>query len=75
MGKKKYLRTNITHLMKVDGLNRKQLSILSGVSVMTIGNIEHGLTTNPTVDTVAKIAKAFNLKVEDILYVDFRKEV
>lgn len=72
--RKRYLSTNIVYLKKKKSLSRTKLSYLSQVSVEIIANIEKGLTANPNMLTIARIAKGLDVSVDDLIYKDFRKD-
>jgi transcriptional regulator with XRE-family HTH domain len=56
-------------LRKEAGMTLEGLAEASGVSVPTIWNTEHDITS-PSVTTLEKIAKALNVSVADLLYAD-----
>lgn len=60
------MKNNLQQLRWDRNLSQQQLSIKSGVKRSIISNIENGYTANPSVLTVLKLAKALNVKVEDI---------
>ena len=47
-------------------LSQEQLAEIADLNRNTIGNIERGLAS-PTVDTLEKLAKAFNMNVLDLM--------
>ena len=49
------------------GLSQEKLARLADVSNNTIINIEAGKQTNPTIETLAKIAKALSVRVDELL--------
>lgn len=49
------------------GLSQEKLARLADVSNNTVINIEAGKQNNPTIETLAKIAKALNIGVDDLL--------
>ena len=49
------------------GLTQKELSQLSGVTYSTLTKLESGVYKNPTIDTVIKISKVLNVKIEELL--------
>jgi DNA-binding XRE family transcriptional regulator len=59
--------TKIKKLREKKGLSQEKLARLADVSNNTIVNIESGKQTNPTIETVSKIAKALDAKIEDLL--------
>jgi transcriptional regulator with XRE-family HTH domain len=48
------------------GITQAQLAEASGVDGSTISNIERGENTNPTWDTVCRIAAALGVQPQDI---------
>lgn len=72
--RKRYLSTNIVYLKKKKSLSRTKLSYLSQVSVEIIANIEKGMTANPNMLTIVRIAKGLEVSVDNLIYKDFREE-
>ena len=58
---------NIKKYRNKMGVSQDRLSKLADVTYNTIIKIESGSNTNPTIDTLTKIAKALNVKVDDLL--------
>ena len=58
---------NIKRLRKAKNLSQDKLSRLADVSHATIIKIESGANKNPTIETLAKIAKALNVSVDDLI--------
>lgn len=58
-------RKNLICSMIDSGMNNKQLSDASGVSIARISNIRNG--NNTTYETVSKIAKALNVSIADLI--------
>ena len=65
-----YVR-RIRQLCKERGIAIKKLATMSGINQSTIDNIVRGLTRNPRVMTLHKIAIAFNMTVAEFL--DFKE--
>lgn len=61
----------ILSLCKQRGITLYQLSIMSGVSHSTIGNLVNRNTFNPKIKTLHKIATAFSMTVAELL--DFKE--
>ncbi len=59
--------TKIKHLREKKGLSQEKLARIADVSNNTIVNIESGKQTNPTIETVSKIAKALDVAIEELL--------
>lgn len=49
------------------GVSQDRLSKLADVTYNTIIKIESGANTNPTIDTLSKIAKALEVSVDELL--------
>jgi len=58
---------NIKRLRKAKNLSQDKLSRLADVSHATIIKIESGANKNPTIETLAKIAKALGVGVDDLI--------
>ena len=58
---------NIKKFRSKHGISQDKLSKLSDVTYNTIIKLESGANTNPTIQTLMKIANAFNVKVDDLL--------
>ncbi len=59
--------TKIKQLREKNGLSQEKLARLANVSNNTMVNIESGKQTNPTIETVSKIAKALSVEIEELL--------
>lgn len=60
----------IRSLCKKRGISINKLSVMSGVKQSTLDNIMRGLTKNPRVKTLHKIATAFNMTLSEFLDFD-----
>ena len=49
------------------GLSQDRLSKLADLSLNTVVNIESGLNSNPTIDTLIKIASALNVSMDSLI--------
>jgi DNA-binding XRE family transcriptional regulator len=58
---------NIKKLRAKLNLTQDDLARKSGVKYTTLSKIESGVVTKPTVHIIAKIAKALNTSIEDLL--------
>ena len=58
---------NIRRYRKKLGLSQDKLSKIAGVAYNTIVKIESGENSNPTIETLTKIAEALNIDVNDLL--------
>lgn len=59
--------TKLRELRKASGKTLRQISIEADVTESQILNIETGLTKNPRIDTLIKIADAIGCEVSDFL--------
>jgi putative transcriptional regulator len=59
------LRNRLEELRKARGISQEQLADALGVSRQTIGSLENG-RYNPSIILAFKIARYFNLTIEDI---------
>lgn len=57
----------IRALCKQRGLSINKLAMMSNVRQSTLDNIVRGITTNPKVKTLHKIAIAFNMTLSEFL--------
>jgi len=58
---------NIRKLRESKGISQDRLSKIADISLNTIAKLELNNTQNPTIETLQKIAKALDVKVEDLL--------
>lgn len=58
---------NVKTLRKEKNLSQDRLSKLADVSYNTVIKLESGGITNPTIETLQKIAKALNVSVDNLL--------
>ena len=58
---------NIKKLRQAKGLSQDRLSKLADVSYNSIIKLETGGITNPTIETLQKIAKALEVQVDGLL--------
>jgi len=58
---------NIRGLRIKRGISQDRLSKLTDLSLNTIVKIEAGENKNPTIITLSKIAKSFNVRVDDLI--------
>lgn len=49
------------------GISQDKLSKLADVTYNTVIKIESGANTNPTIETLSRIAKALNVGVDDLI--------
>jgi len=58
---------NIKKLRKQKGLSQDRLSKLADISYNTVIKLESGGITNPSINTLQKIAKALGVLVDNLL--------
>ena len=58
---------NLKKLRKRKGLSQDRLSKLADVSYNTVIKLESGGITNPTIETLQKLAKALGVSVDDLI--------
>ncbi len=58
---------NLKKLRKQKGLSQDRLSKLADVSYNTVIKLESGGITNPTIETLQKLAKALDTSVDELL--------
>jgi DNA-binding XRE family transcriptional regulator len=58
---------NIRGLRLKKGISQDRLSKLADLSLNTIVKIEAGKNVNPTIITLSRIAKSFNVRVDDLI--------
>ena len=58
---------NIKRIRKDKGISQDRLSKLADVTHTTLAKIESGVNSNPTIKTLQKIAKALDVKVDELL--------
>ncbi len=64
---KSNIAKNIKKLRQEKGISQDRLSKLSDLSLNSIVNIEAGNNPNPTIETLEKIAKAFEVSINELL--------
>ena len=67
MAQENKISKNIKKLRQAKGLSQDLLSKLADVSYNSIIKLETSGITNPTIDTLQKIAKALDVSVDDLL--------
>ncbi len=61
------LASNIKKLREAKGLSQEKLARLADVANNTLIKMESGENKNPTLDTLKKVAKAFDVSVDDLI--------
>jgi len=59
--------SNVRNLRQKRGISQDRLSKLADLSLNTVVKVESGKNLNPTIKTLYKIAKSFNVKVDDLI--------
>jgi len=67
MAQENKIGKNIKKLRQAKSLSQDRLSKLADVSYNSIIKLETGGITNPTIDTLQKIAKALDVSVDDLI--------
>lgn len=57
----------ISLLMKEKGLTKYKVSKNSGIPQTTLGEIANGKNSNPTIETIERIAKGIGVPVSEIM--------
>jgi len=58
---------NIRRIRKKKGLSQEKLARLADISLNTLTKIESGYAKKPIIQTVVKLAKALDVKVDDLV--------
>lgn len=58
---------NLKKLREQKGISQDRLSKQADISLNTIAKLELEESPNPTIETLQKIAKALDVKVEDLI--------
>ena len=64
---KSNIAKNIKKLRQEKGISQDRLSKLADLSLNSIVNIEAGNNPNPTIETLEKIANAFEVSIDELL--------
>ncbi len=64
---------NLKKLRIEKSLTIKELSKITGISERVIENIEDQLTSNHSIDKIAKLAEALDVSVDDFVNKDLKK--
>ena len=67
MAQENKISKNIKKLRQAKGLSQDRLSKSADVSYNSIIKLETGGITNPTIETLQKIAKALEVQVDDLI--------
>lgn len=58
---------NLKRLRSKQGYSLEKVARLADLSLNTIVKIESGVNQNPTIETLTKIAKALEVRVDDLI--------
>jgi len=58
---------NIKQIRQEKGISQDRLSKLADLSLNTVVTVESGVNPNPTIETLTKIAKALDVRVDDLI--------
>jgi transcriptional regulator with XRE-family HTH domain len=61
------IANNLKKIRAEKGYSLEKVARLADLSLNTIVKIEGGANINPTIDTLSKIAKALEVKVDDLI--------
>lgn len=61
------IATNLQKLRAEKGYSLEKVARLADLSLSTVVKVIDGTNKNPTIDTLSKIAKAFDVKVDDLM--------
>ena len=61
------IASNLKKIRAEKGYSLEKVARLADLSLNTIVKIENGVNQNPTIDTLTKIAKALEIKVDDLI--------
>lgn len=61
------LAKNIKKFRHEKNISQDKLSKLTNLSLNTVVKIEMGLNPNPTLETLKRIASAFNVSIDDLV--------
>jgi len=64
---KSIIGKNLKKIRQEKGISQDRLSKLADLSLNTVVTVESGLNPNPTIETLTKIAKALDVKVDDLI--------
>ena len=62
-----FIYKNIKKARMARNLSLRDLEKISGVSYTTIKNIEDGITKNPGIESVSKVAKSLDISLDELI--------
>ncbi len=61
------IKNSVKILRSIEGITQKELAKACNLHIITINNVERGLT-EPKLETKIKIARFFNRKIEEVFF-------
>lgn len=61
------IRKNIKRIRQSKGISQDRLSKLTDLSLNTIVTVESGVSPNPTIETLTRIANALGVRMDDLI--------
>lgn len=61
------IASNLRKLRSKKGYSLEKVARLGDLSLNTVVKVENGANTNPTIETLTKIAKALDVRVDDLI--------
>ena len=58
---------NLRKLRTQRGYSLEKVARLADLSLNTVVKIENGINKNPTIETITKLAKALDVKIDDLI--------
>ena len=58
---------NLKRLRKAKGWSQNRLSNEAGLSLTSVTKLEQGVTTDPVISTIVKIANALGVSLDDVV--------
>jgi len=62
------LSKNIKKLRQKRGLSQDKLAKIADVTLTTLVKLESGSNDNPTIKTITRIAKALDVRIDELAY-------
>jgi transcriptional regulator with XRE-family HTH domain len=61
------IASNLKKIRAEKGYSLEKVARLADLSLSTVVKVEDGTNQNPTIDTLSKIAKALEVRVDDLI--------
>ena len=61
------IASNLKRIRKKKGYSLEKVARLGDLSLNTVVKVENGTNTNPTIETLTKLAKAFEIGVDELI--------